>query len=107
VFNYWFPKMTPVMVFRDPVQAVETHVRRRTSAKRTPGDVRASAAKIVDARYKFMENILAKRGDAYRVDADRVVVGDLEQIIPIMEDYGVRLDHRLAMEGISPAMFHR
>jgi hypothetical protein len=88
-----FPRMTAVMVFRDATQAVEAHVRRRGEK------VRQGAVQIVSQRYTFMTERLSDE-NVFRVDADRVVDGDLEQ-------YGIDLDHRLAMKGISPDLFHR
>lgn len=96
-----FPRMTPVMIFRDESQAVETHVRRYGEK------VRQGATEIVRKRFSFMEEVLASNPKALRVDADRIVNGDTGQIAPILARYDIDLDHRLAMEGISPEMFHQ
>lgn len=101
VWRAYFPLMRAVCVFRDREQAVEAHVRRRGE------NVRENAVQIVSQRYEFMESVLKDDPLSWRVDADRIVDGDLAQIAPIMEDYGIDLDHRLAMDGISPQMFHR
>lgn len=102
VFDHWFPNMVPVMVFRSRDQAVEAHVRRRGET------VRANATKIVESRYDFMEQLLDKRHDTHRVDAELIVDGKTAQIEDVIVDrYGMAFDHRLAMEGISPLNFHR
>lgn len=95
-----FPRMTAVMVFRDATQAVEAHVRRRGEK------VRQGATQIVSQRYTFMTERLSDE-NVFRVDADRVVDGDLEQISPVLAQYGIELNHRLAMKGISPDLFHQ
>ena len=94
-----FPLMTPVFVFRDAQQAVEAHVRRRGEK------VRQIATDVVTARYKFMNGVLMNNRTACRVDADRVVQGDLSQIEPILAQYDIDLDHREAMKGIHPSLF--
>jgi len=113
VWEQHFPRMVPVFVFRDPNQAVETHVRRHIKRSPEAGanipailKFRQNAARIVSARYKFMNGVLLNRRDAYRVDADRVVNGDLAQLVPVLAQYGKTLDHRLAMDTISPDTFH-
>lgn len=104
--EYWyalrtaFPDSVAVCVFRDRTQAVEAHVRRYGEK------VRENAAWIVEQRYAFMTGLVAS-GAAYRLDADRIVDGDLAQVEPILAQYEIGLDHRLAMDGISPEMFHR
>jgi hypothetical protein len=98
-FDAAFPKMVPVMVFRDPNQAVEAHVRRYGER------VRDDAARIVTQRYRFMNGVLMNRRDAYRVDADRIVAGDVSQIEPILAEYGIALDYHRAMKSISPDLF--
>jgi hypothetical protein len=94
-----FPDAVTVMVFRDPVQAVEAHVRRNGEK------VRDIATRVVRKRYAFMEERV-KEG-AFRVDCERIVDGDLEQIVPVLDCYGIELDHRKAMDGISPHLLHR
>ncbi len=101
VWRHQFPDMRAAFVFRDPKQAVEAHVRRRGEK------VRQIATQVVSQRYGFMETMLKADPLSWRVDADRVVDGDLGQIEPILAEYGIALDHRLAMEGISPQKFHR
>lgn len=98
-FDAAFPKMVPVMVFRNPEQAVMAHVRRYGER------VRKDATRIVGQRYRFMNGVLMNRRDAYRVDADRIVQGDVSQIEPVLAEYGIELDYHRAMEGISPDMF--
>lgn len=101
VWRQHFPHMRAVFVFRDEKQAVEAHVRRRGEK------VRQKASQIVSQRYRFMEAMLRADSLSFRVDADAVVDGDLSQIAPILPVYGIDLDHRKAMEGISPQMYHR
>lgn len=101
VWRHHFPQMRAVFVFRDEKQAVEAHVRRRGEK------VRQAASEIVSQRYRFMEAMLRADPLSYRVDADSVVDGELGQFLPVLAEYGIELDHRKAMEGISPQMFHR
>ena len=101
VFRHSFPNMRAVMVFRDRTQAVEAHVRRRGEK------VRENAAVIVRARYDFMDTVLAHDELSWRVDADRLVNGDPAQLAPVLAEYGIELDHRLAMKSIVPSMFHQ
>lgn len=101
VWRHYFPFMRAVMVFRDEKQAVEAHVRRRGEK------VRETASQIVRARYEFMDAMLEADPLAWRVDAERVVDGDLGQVAPVLAEYGIDLDHRKAMDGINPPMFHR
>jgi hypothetical protein len=101
VFRHSFPNMRAVMVFRDRTQAVEAHVRRRGEK------VRENASVIVSARYDFMEKHLSKDELAWRVDADRLVNGDPAQLAPVLAEYGIELDHRLAMKSIDPDLFHQ
>ena len=110
VWEQHFPRMVPVFVFRDPNQVVASHVRRHVA--RFPGravdvsEFRQNAARVVSARYRFMNAVLLNRRDAHRVDSDRVVKGDLAQLVPVLAQYGKTLDHRLAMDTISPDVFH-
>lgn len=101
VMYHNFPNMIAVMVFRDKSQSVETHVRRYGER------VRQGATQIVERRHQFMLNVLMNRVDAFRVDAERVVNGDLAQVELILSQYGKTIDHRLAMEHISPDLFHQ
>jgi hypothetical protein len=101
VFRHYFPAMRAVMVYRDARQAVEAHVRRRGEK------VRENASVIVRARYGFMDATLKADSLAWRVDADRLVSGDSGQLAPVLAEYGIDLDHRLAMENISPDLFHQ
>ena len=100
VFEHHFPDLTPVFVFRDPIQAVEAHVRRYGES------VRDGASRIVTARYAYMNRQLAK-GKGFRVDCERVADGDYAQIEPILAEYGIALDHRAAATGIDPQMLTR
>lgn len=101
VFRYAFPLMRAVMVFRDRSQAVEAHVRRRGEK------VREIAAQIVSQRYSYMDDVLKTDPLAWRVDADRLVNGDSSQMAPVLTEYNIDLDHRLAMDNISPDLFHQ
>jgi hypothetical protein len=101
VWRQHFPFMRAVFVYRDEKQAVEAHVRRRGEK------VRQAASEIVRARYSFMDTMLGADELSWRVDAEKVVDGDLGQIAPVLAEYGIALDHREAMKGISPQMFHR
>lgn len=101
VWRQHFPFMRAAFVFRDENQAVEAHVRRRGEK------VRQRATQIVSQRYGFMEAMLKADPLAWRVDAERIVDGDLEQVVPILAEYDIELNHRKAMDGISPRMFHR
>ena len=93
--------MRAVMVFRDRSQAVEAHVRRRGER------VREIASQVVSQRYGFMDATLKGDPLAWRVDADRLVDDDPAQMAPVLAEYGIDLDHRLAMKNISPDLFHR
>lgn len=101
VWRAHFPRMRAVMVYRDRSQAVEAHVRRRGEK------VREIATQVVSQRYGFMDAVLAADPLAWRVDADRLVSGDPEQMAPVLAEYSIDLDHRLAMENISPDLFHQ
>jgi len=101
LWRHNFPRMRAVFVFRDAKQAVEAHVRRRGEK------VRQIATEVVSQRYSFMDAMLKADPLSWRVDADRVVNGDIEQFAPVLAEYTIDLDHRLAMEGISPQMFHQ
>ena len=101
VFRYHFPLMRAVMVYRDATQAVEAHVRRRGEK------VRKNASVIVRQRYDFMDARLKDDPLAWRVDADRLVNGDSTQLAPVLAEYGLTLDHRLAVKDISSGMFHQ
>lgn len=101
VWRQHFPDMRAAFVFRDEKQAVEAHVRRRGEK------VRERATQIVSQRYRFMEAMLEADPLAWRVDAERIVDGDLEQVEPLLAEYDIELNHRKAMDGISPQMFHR
>lgn len=101
VWRHYFPDMRAVFVYRDAKQAVEAHVRRRGEK------VRQTASEIVRERYAFMDTMLLADPLAWRVDAERVVDGDLAQIAPVLAEYEISLDHREAMKGIVPQMFHR
>ena len=99
IFNFWFPKMTPVFVFRKFEQAVEGAVRRQGEK------VRESATQIIESRYKYLNDLL-DQGIGYRVDADAIIRGDLDQIKPILQIYDIEMDHGLAMSTIDPSRFH-
>lgn len=101
VWRAHFPRMRAVMVFRDSSQAVEAHVRRRGEK------VRQIASRVVSQRYGFMNTLLETDPLAWRVDADRLVNGDSGQLAPVLAEYGIDLDHRLAMKDISPDLFHQ
>lgn len=101
VWRQHFPHMRACMVFRDEAQAVEAHVRRRGEK------VREIATQVVSQRYRFMEAMLRADPLSFRVDAESVVDGDLGQVVPVLAEYGIDLDHRKAMEGINPQMYHR
>ena len=96
-----FPRMRAVMVYRDRRQAVEAHVRRRGEK------VRQIASRVVRARYAFMDARLKDDPLSWRVDADRLVDGDSGQMFPVLAEYNIILDHRLAMRDIDPAKFHQ
>lgn len=100
VWRAHFPRMRAVMVYRDRTQAVEAHVRRRGEK------VREIATQVVRARYSFMDDRLKDDRFAWRVDADKVVRGETEQLVPILAEYNLDLDHRLALKDISPDLFH-
>jgi hypothetical protein len=101
VWRHHFPQMRAVMVFRDETQAVEAHVRRRGEK------VRRGAESVVERRYRFMNNCLMLEPLTWRVDADRLVDGDSGQLAPILAEYDIDLDHRLAVKHINPLMFHK
>jgi len=101
VWRAHFPRMRAVMVFRDTQQAIEAHVRRRGEK------VREIATRVVYERYGFLNTMLDTDPLSWRVDADRVVDGDLAQLEPVLAEYSIDLDHRLAMKDISPDIFHR
>lgn len=101
VWRAHFPRMRAVMVYRDRSQAVEAHVRRRGER------VRKIASQVVSQRYGFMDARLKDDPLAFRVDADRLVSGDSAQLDPVLAEYKILLDHRLAMKDISPDLFHQ
>ena len=101
VWRAYFPLMRAVMVYRDRRQAVEAHVRRRGEK------VRKDATRIVRQRYEFMDARLKDDPLAWRVDSDRLVDGDPAQLAPVLAEYEIDLDHRLAMLDVSPDRFHR
>lgn len=101
VFRHYFPEMRAVMVYRDRRQAVEAHVRRRGEK------VRQIATHVVRQRYEFMETVLLNDELSWRVDADRLVNDDSTQLAPVLAEYDIDLDHRLAVEHIDSAMFHQ
>lgn len=101
VWRAHFPRMRAVMVYRDRSQAVEAHVRRRGER------VRQIATQVVSRRYDFMDTVLQNDELSWRVDADRLVRGDVAQMAPVLAQYDIDLDHRLAMKDISPDMFHQ
>jgi hypothetical protein len=101
VWRWHFPRMLAVMVFRDRTQAVEAHVRRRGEK------VREIATRVVSQRYDFMDAVMNHDPLSWRVDADRLVNGDPAQLAPVLAEYGIDLDHRLAMKDISPDLFHQ
>lgn len=101
VWRHHFPQMRAVFVYRDQKQAVEAHVRRRGEK------VRQKASEVVRERFAFMDTMLAAEPLSWRVDCERIADGDLEQMTPVLDEYGLDLDHRKAMEGIIPQMLHR
>jgi hypothetical protein len=100
IFAKWFPRMTPVFVFRNEYQAIEAVVRRRGEQERS------HAAEIIKSRYRTQNEILLLHVGSYRVDADSIVGGDYDQIEAVLSSYEIDLDPEACGKHIDPSKWH-
>lgn len=100
IFTHWFPRMTPVFVFRNEYQSIEAVVRRRGEQERD------HAAKIIKSRYRIQNELLRLHVGSYRVDADSIVGGDYDQVEAVLSQYEIDFDPVACGKHIDPAKWH-
>ena len=101
IFEHWFPKMTPVMVFRNKEKAIEGLVKRKGPATRD------LMTQHVNDRYDYMEQIIARNPMAVAVSSDDVVEGEYAQIEEILSRYDIKFNPELAASTIRPSIYSR
>lgn len=100
IFAHWFPRMTPVFIFRNEEQAIEAVVRRRGEEERE------HAAKIIKARYRIQEEILHTVDYSFAVEADRVMQGDYDQVRDVLNAYHIGFDTEACGRHLQPSRWH-
>lgn len=101
IFDYWFPNMNPVLVYRNREKAIEGLVKRKGE------HTREAMTEHVNARYDYMDDVAVANGMAMPLSSDSIIEGDYDGIDEVLSRYDIEFDENEAVKTLKPRMFTR